>query len=61
MEKERNWKLSLYLSIVIGAGVLLEIVYLFHLDFSLSQLIPVFIFFLLAFLLELMPVYYKRE
>ena len=57
MEKERNWKLSLYLSIVIGAGVLLEIVSLFHLDFSLSQLIPFFIFFLLAFLLELMPVY----
>lgn len=57
VEKERNWKLSLYLSIVIGAGVLLEIVSLFHLDFSLSQLIPFFIFFLLAFLLELMPVY----
>ena len=57
MEKERNWKLSLYLSIVIGAGVLLEIVSLFHLDFSLSQLVPFFIFSLLAFLLELMPVY----
>jgi len=57
VEKERNWKLSLYLSIVIGAGVLLEIVSLFHLDFSLSQLVPFFIFSLLAFLLELMPVY----
>ncbi len=59
VEKERNWKLSLYLSIVIGAGVLLEIVSLLHLDFSLSQLIPFFIFSLLAFLLELMPVYLR--
>jgi len=49
VEKERNWKLSLYLSIVIGAGVLLEIVSLFHLDFSLSQLIPFFIFFFWLF------------
>jgi len=60
VEKKRNWKLSLYLSIVIGAGVLLEIVSLFHLDFSLSYLVSLFVFSFLAFLLELMPVYLQE-
>ncbi|HPZ81621.1 MAG TPA: hypothetical protein PK844_02765, partial [Candidatus Atribacteria bacterium] len=48
------------LSIVIGAGVLLEIVSLFHLDFSLSYLVSLFVFSFLAFLLELMPVYLQE-
>ncbi len=60
MEKKRNWKLSLYLSIVIGAGILLEIVSFFRLDFSLSYLVSLSVFSFLAFLLELMPVYLQE-
>ena len=60
MEKKRNWKLSLYLSIVIGAGILLEVVSFFRLDLSLSYLVSLSIFSFLAFLLELMPVYLQE-
>lgn len=61
MEKEKsNWKLSLYLFVVISAGMILVAVSFLYLGFSVSSLLPFILFSFLAFLLELMPVYLQE-